>query len=124
MTVEIRRRVLIVDEDDQESSALRDFLKRAGYETRTTRSGMHALKHLESDHFDIVLVDDYVADMYVGEFIRVACSLPSHPSIVIMQMWQARTDVRWNRSLGACSFVDKRQPMQILKAIAAFSSDS
>jgi CheY-like chemotaxis protein len=124
MTVEIRRRILIVDEDDEDSSALRDFLKRAGYETRATRSGMHALKHLESNHFDIVLVDDYVADMYVGEFIRVACSLPSHPSIIVMQMWQARTDIRWDRSLGACSFVDKRQPKQILKAIGALSSDS
>lgn len=124
MTVEIRKRILIVDEDEQESTALRDFLKRAGYETRATRSGMHALKHLESNLFDIVLVDDYVADMYVGEFIRVACSLPSHPSIVVMQMWQARTDIRWDGSLGACSFVDKRQPREILKAIEAFSSES
>lgn len=123
MTVQVRRRILIVDEDDQESSALRDFLKRAGYETRATRTGMRALKHLESNHFDIVLVDDCVADMYVGEFIQVACSLPSHPSVVVMQMWQTRTDIRWDGSLGACSFVDKRQPKQILKAIGAFSSD-
>jgi DNA-binding NarL/FixJ family response regulator len=124
MTVEIRRRILIVDNDDQESSGLCDFLKRADYETWATRSGEHALKHLELNHFDIVLVDDYVADVYVGEFIRVVCSLPSRPSIVVMQTWQARTDIRWDGSLGACSFVDKHQPKQILKAIAAFSSDS
>ena len=123
MTVEIRRRILVVDKDDQESSALCSLLKRAGYETWVTRSGVHALKHLESNQFDMVLVDDYVVDIHVGELIRVACSLPSHPSIVVMQMWQARTDIRWDRSLGACSFVDKRQPKQILEAIRALSSD-
>jgi CheY-like chemotaxis protein len=124
MTGQIRKRILIVDNDDHESSALCDFLKRADYETCATWSGVHALKHLESNDFDTVLVDDYVADMYVGEFIQVVCSLPSHPLIVVMQTWQARTDIRWDRSLGACSFVDKHQPTQILEAIGAFSSDS
>jgi DNA-binding response OmpR family regulator len=124
MTVEIRRRILIVDNDDQESSALCDFLKQAGFEAWATWSGVHALEHLELNHFDILLVDDYVADVYVGEFIRAVCSLPSHPSVVVMQTWQARTDIRWGRSLGACSFVDKHQPKQILEAIGTFSSGS
>ena len=123
MTVETRRRILIVDKDEEESNALCDFLKRAGYVTWATWSGVLALEHLELSHFDIVLVDDYVGDMYVGELIRAVCSLPSHPSIVVMQTWQARTDIRWDR-LGACSFVDKRQPIQILEAIGTFSSDS
>ena len=124
MTVEIKRRILIVDNDEQESSALCDFLKRAGFEAWATWSGVHALEHLELNYFDILLVDDYVTDVDVGEFIRVVCSLPSHPSVVVMQTWRARTDIRWGRSLGACSFVDKHQPKQILKAIGTFFSDS
>ena len=124
MTVEFKKRILIVDNDDQESGALCDFLKGAGFEASTTWSGVHALENLELNHFDILIVDDHIADLYVGEFIRVVCSLPSHPSVVVMQTWQARTDIRWGRSLGACSFVDKHRPKQILEAIGAFSSDS
>jgi CheY-like chemotaxis protein len=124
MTVESKRRILIVDRDEQESRALCNFLKRAGFETWATWSGVHALEHMELNHFDILLVDDYVTDVDVGEFIREICSLPSHPSVVVMQTWRARTDIRWSRSLGACSFVDKHQPEQILEAIGTFYSDS
>jgi DNA-binding NtrC family response regulator len=56
-TVSIQRRVLIVDDDDNLSSALSALLTEAGYRTTVADDGAKALAALEKDFFDVVLLD-------------------------------------------------------------------
>ena len=78
-----KRRFLIVDNNERESSALVKLLESLGHEASATWSGRDALDYLQSARFDLLLVDRHVADMYVGEFIRRVLQLPNHPRVAM-----------------------------------------
>ena len=73
--VDTRRRVLIVDNHDDELTAFDELWREAGFETVTTWSAIEALGFLRSSTFNVLVVDDYVADMHVGEFLKRASQL-------------------------------------------------
>ena len=83
------KRVLVVDNNDEESQVLASMLERAGYRPTTTWSGLDALELLESQEFDIVLVSSYLPDLYVGDFFDRFNRLPVRPCLIVMKEGQA-----------------------------------
>ena len=79
------QRILIVDNDEQESSKLAATLQHAGYDTITTWSGLEALELLKSQKIDILLVSSYLPDLYIGDFLERLRSLPIKPCSIVMQ---------------------------------------
>jgi CheY-like chemotaxis protein len=80
-----RRRFLIVDNDEQESGVLVQLFKSLGQEASATWSGRNALEYLASNQLDLLMVDQHVADMYVGDLIERVLRLPNHPRVAIMR---------------------------------------
>ena len=62
-----RNRILIVDNNEDCINALDKLLRGEGCETRSTWSGYEALALMQSQLFDVLLVDDYLADLHVAE---------------------------------------------------------
>ena len=88
-------RVLIVDNNEEEARVFVSMLERAGYEPKITWSGLEALELLRSDEFAIVLIGNYLADVYVGEFLERLKALPKQPrSIVIREQSCASTLIK------------------------------
>jgi len=85
MTESQKKRILIVDNDEQESSRLGATVKRAGYDPITTWSGLEALELLTSQKFDILVVSSYLPDMYIGDFLAGLGKLPVQPCSIVMQ---------------------------------------
>jgi CheY-like chemotaxis protein len=85
-------RVLILDNDEEESHVFVSILERAGYKPQTTWSGLEALELLKSEEFAVLLVSDYLPDLYVGEFFQRLETLPKQPCSVVMRGNQSRTD--------------------------------
>jgi len=113
-------RVLIVDNDEDVLDALDKQLRGKGFEARITWSGHEALALLQSQTFDVLLVDDYLADIHVAEFLKRVKLLSRQPVVVVMQECQpAPADVRRYQSLGASAVADKRDPEQVRRALAA-----
>jgi CheY-like chemotaxis protein len=83
------KRVLVVDNNDEESQVLASILDGAGYRPTTTWSGLEALELLESQEFDIVLVSSYLPDPYVGDFFDRFNRLPVRPCVIVMQEGKA-----------------------------------
>ena len=83
------KRVLVVDNNDEESQVLASMLEHAGYRPTTTWSGVEALKLLKSRKFNIVLVSSYLPDLYVGDFFERFDRLPVRPCVIVMQEGQA-----------------------------------
>ncbi|MGA9801055.1 MAG: response regulator [Terriglobales bacterium] len=79
------KRVLIVDNDEEESGRLGVMLKRAGYDAVATWSGLEALELLKSGECDIVLVSSYLPDIYVGDFFARLNHMPVQPCSIVMQ---------------------------------------
>jgi CheY-like chemotaxis protein len=84
------KRVLIVDNNEEESCVFVSMLERAGYETKTTWSGLEALELLKSEEFAILLVSNYLPDLYVGEFLERLKALPKQPCSIVIQENQSR----------------------------------
>lgn len=101
-----RRRLLIVNNDERESTMLMNLAKSMGYEAISTWSGRDALWTLSADQFDLLLVDHYLADMYVGDFINRVHLSPSRPSIILMTN-RMGTPVKYDKSLGKCRAFEK-----------------
>lgn len=79
------KRVLIVDNKEEEARTLGGMLQQAGYESMTTWSGLEALELLKSGTYDILLVSSYLPDLYVGDFFDRLNRLPVRPCSIVMQ---------------------------------------
>jgi len=120
MTNQTGGRILIVDNNEDILARLGNELNKFGYEVTTTWSGMEALALLSSRTFDSLLLDDYLPDLYIGEFIEKIAALPATPRIILMQAKPLR-DVR---TLGAhtLAVVDKLRIGQIIRALGGGSA--
>jgi CheY-like chemotaxis protein len=79
------KRVLIVDNNEEESGRLGVMLQRSGYDSIATWSGLAALELMKSEKYDILLVSSYLPDVYVGEFFERLSRLPVPPCSIVMQ---------------------------------------
>lgn len=75
--------ILIVNNDPDAGIRLSKQLDHEGYATDITWSGVEALRWLATNSFDLLLVDEYVADIYVEEFLTRASQTPGHPPILV-----------------------------------------
>ena len=114
-----RKRILIVDNSDKELGTLRGILGRAGCDTVGTWSGMEALNLLQSKDFDVLLVDEYLADLYVGDFLKRVSRLPIRPRVVVMRGGPTQIGKSGDLVPIASSVVDKRQADQLCNEIKA-----
>jgi CheY-like chemotaxis protein len=99
-----RRRFLIVDNNERESGALVQLLESLGHEASATWSGTDALDYLQSARFDLLLVDQHVADMYVGELIKRVLKMPNHPRVAIMKGSRELSPIEYDKSLEEFQF--------------------
>lgn len=116
------RSVLILHNDDRESSELRSLLEHnIDCKASSTWSGLEALRQLEAGHFDVLLTDDYAPDLYIGDLIERAASLASRPQVIVLSAGSASAVVNRYRSLGLCTVLEKDRPRKLLQAINAGS---
>jgi CheY-like chemotaxis protein len=79
------KRILIVDNNEEESGRLGVMLQRAGYDSIATWSGLEALELLKSGEYDILVMSSYLPDVYVGDFFERLNRLPVRPCSIVMQ---------------------------------------
>jgi CheY-like chemotaxis protein len=115
--IETEAPILVVDNDDHMLLALTRELKEMGYDPLATWSGLEALHQLKSRRFGILLVDSYLPDMYIGDFLERVSDLPLIPKIWVMQTAPAQDVCIY----GSRSFqvVDKRKAAQVVKTLHA-----
>jgi len=116
MTNQTRGRVLVVDNNDDVLTRLGSELTEAGYEAITTWSGIEAINLLESEIFDSLLVDDYLPDLYIGEFLARVSDLPFCPKVLLMQTKPTHGVC----TVGSLRFVvvDKAKVSRIIQALS------
>jgi len=115
-----RKRALVVENDERLLTSFCSLLQNAGFETETTWSGQEALRELEKRRFDVLLVDDYLADQHLTDFLKRVGQLPNQPSVVVMQSSSPRPSVvRRLRRLGVSSVVNKRDTDAVQRSVMA-----
>lgn len=114
-----RHRILILESNDALAEAFQSRLQEAGFDARCTWSGHEALALLRSTEFDVLLMDNYLPDLHATDFLARVNRLPMQPWVVVMKGDAEPAPVRRYRGLGASSIVNKKDPAQVLQAVAA-----
>jgi CheY-like chemotaxis protein len=116
--------VLIVDNDDRILWKFQEILGSKGFETRATWSGHEALAMLRSGEFDVLLVDDYLADVHQHDFLQRVSRLPTQPSIVVMHGAPPKyADMQSYDALGVAEVVDKSDTEKVCQAVSSRCGD-
>jgi CheY-like chemotaxis protein len=85
-------RVLIVDDDEGVLIELEHMLESEGYRTATAWSGREALALAENAQFDLLLIDEHLADMDAGALLDQLRE--RHPDAARFVMQTRREDAR------------------------------
>ena len=64
------------------------------------------MKLLQAGHFDVLVTDDYAADLYIGDLIERAASLPSPPQVYVLS-GDSTAAGQPIQSLGLCTILEK-----------------
>jgi CheY-like chemotaxis protein len=119
-----RKSVLIVDNNESILETFEEMLENAGFDTRTTWSGHEALALLQSQDFDVLLVDDYLPDLHASDFLERVGRLPIQPWIVVMRgTTPTPGDLRHYESLGASATVNKGDRAKVAEAVSCCCAD-
>jgi CheY-like chemotaxis protein len=113
-----RKKILILDNDDQVLWSLKDAFETKGHKAWTTWSGQEALELLRSVEFDVLLTASYLADMHISDFVRRVERMTVQPWIVVMEdSAPPRVDLRRCNVFGISALVNKNDPVQIQEMV-------
>jgi DNA-binding response OmpR family regulator len=113
-----RKKVLIADCHEEVLIALEKMLEDAGIDTTTVWTAGDALKLLDSQVFDLVLVNEYLPDAECEDLLKALHDRGAQvPCIVMQPSAPAVTDSTALRGLGAHDVVCKYAHGQILAAV-------
>jgi len=111
------KRILIVSNDEQHAAELRELFESDGYAISTTWSGRDALYELQSQHFDALMVDDYLPDLFVGQFIERVGRHPLRACLIVVQGHHARVEAQHLGPPETFFLIEKADPTQMVKAV-------
>lgn len=114
----MKRKVLVVDDEEDMIDLIREPLTREGFEVLTALSGREALECVRNDHPDLVLLDLMLPDIDGLEVCRQLKWEPSTATIPVLMVTgkSDEADVVLGLGLGAEDYVTK--PFRIKELIA------
>jgi DNA-binding response OmpR family regulator len=107
--------ILIIDRNSPERNDLARRLAAEGYLIATADSASHAFELLTIESYQLVLVDEELADLNVLDFLRFVRTRYRDLPIFIMSSGQKRTAVIQAISLGAADYIIKPCNFPLLK---------
>ena len=118
MTTE-RKRVLIADCHEEVLIVLEKMLEDAGFDTTTVWTAQDVLSLVESQVFDIMVVNEYLPDAECEELLKKLQNKGTQMPCIVMQPSSPKiTDVGILRKLGAREIVCKRAYQQVVDAVS------
>jgi UDP-3-O-acyl N-acetylglucosamine deacetylase len=107
-------RVLIVDDEKNIVSSLRDILNDEGYEVSVANDGLGALKMIQSDPPDLVLLDIWLPGMDGIEVLKTVKTYHPEIEVLIMSGHGTIDTAVQATKLGAFDFIEKPFSLDVL----------
>ena len=95
-----KRKILVADDEPNIVTALEFLLERNGYEVRTARNGDEALKAIENDPPDLVLLDIMMPLKSGYEICKRIRQKPEWAGIKVVMLSAKGREVEVNKGLG------------------------
>ena len=115
----LRKKILVADCHEEVLIALEKMLEDAGFDTTTVWTANDALKRLDSEVFDLVLVNEYLPDADCEDFLKALRKRDAQMPCVVMQPSAPETtDCSRLRALGARDIVCKHAYRQVVEIVS------
>ncbi|HIV72071.1 MAG TPA: response regulator [Candidatus Aquabacterium excrementipullorum] len=117
------QKILLVDDSKTELHVLSELLTKRGYQVRTAENGEDALKRLQEDRADLILMDVVMPGQNGFQLTRAITRDPAYADIpvIICSSKNQETDRVWGLRQGAKDYVVKPvNPEELLSKIKAF----
>jgi DNA-binding NtrC family response regulator len=115
-----RKRVLVADCHEEVLIALEKILEEAGFDTTTVCTARDVLKLVDSQVFDLVLINEYLPDAECEDLLKALHKRGAQMPCVVMQPSAPEiTDFANLQALGARNVVCKYAHRQIVDVISA-----
>jgi DNA-binding response OmpR family regulator len=113
-----RKKVLIADCHEDVLIALEKMLEEEGFDTRTVWTARDALRLLDSEAFDLVLVNEYLPDAECEDVLKAVRRTGRRTPCIVMQPSAPEiTDSSNLASLGATDVVCKYAYRQVVEIV-------
>jgi two-component system, cell cycle response regulator DivK len=119
----MKRRILIVEDQEDLRAILRDLLNASGYETVEAVDGIEGVARAQSERRDLVLMDIQLPVLDGYEAIRKIKADPGLKStpVIAVSSYAMKGDEEKARASGCDSYITKPySPMQLLSVIRGF----
>ncbi len=116
-------KILLVDDSKTELHVLSELLGKQGYEVRTAENGEEALRRLQEDKPDLILMDVVMPGQNGFQLTRAITRDPQYAAVpvIICTSKNQETDRVWGMRQGAKDYVVKPvNPDELLSKIKAF----
>lgn len=104
----MRKKILVIDDDEMTLVALAEKLKRKGHWVTTSLDGVEALKIINGGEFDVIICDVFMPSLSGFELLTMLrtfylCKLP----LMLMSGYKDDRIAEISDFLGACTFITK-----------------
>ncbi len=117
------QKILLVDDSKTELHVLSELLTKKGYQVRTAENGEEAMRRLQEDKPDLILMDVVMPGQNGFQLTRAITRDPAFASVpvIICTSKNQETDRVWGMRQGARDYVVKPvNPDELLSKIKAF----
>lgn len=103
-----KKRILHIDDERDTLSVVKTILEKEGFEVVGAESGASALKEIDANNFDLILIDVMMPDMSGWDlFSRIGKLTPNHNVIFLSVLEITEKKEREIRALGAKDYIKK-----------------
>jgi DNA-binding response OmpR family regulator len=113
----VKPRVLVVDDDPDVLRLLQITLERDGFKPALAGDGETALRRIEAEDFDLVLLDVMMPLMDGWGVLQAIRSIPTPPKVIVVSAKAHPADRARAYGLGAAEYVTKPFPLDALVGI-------
>jgi DNA-binding NtrC family response regulator len=108
-----KKRILIIEDDDEMRSLLKDFIEEEGYEADSVEKGTYAIRKLMTDSFDLIITDIRMPGYSGLEILPELKRLQPRIPIIVITAFGSEEVYRKALSRGANAYLEK--PIQFYK---------
>lgn len=112
-----RKRILVLDTDENVLIRLERALEDAGFETTTTWDPQEALCFLSAGAFDLLLVGDHPPEVNARNLLKAIAALQPTPCCIVLQSSESTNDAEYIQ-LGASAVTCRHRADEVLRAIS------
>ena len=102
-----KKRILVVEDDEEMRSLLKDFIEAEGFETDSASNGSEAFRKLAKESFDLIITDVRMPGLTGLDILPGVRKLQPEASIIVITAFGSEEVCRRAFERGATAYLEK-----------------